>query len=584
MELAEFLRHTQAEVREQDDSPYSEVGFTSVVMEHMAEIGMTSDPIPLHHQSTLGNARLKLSGYALSEEADRLDLFVSLYEGVDELTPVPDGETQKAAEQCLRFLARCVDGTLARKVDSSDEVHNFAHSIQAGYADLEHIQIYVLTDRVAKNKNFKAREIGGKHVGLEVMDIERLYRHWAEGKPQDEIVADLSDAPLPCVYIPGDVRAYECILTAIPGEVLRSLYEKFGSRLLEANVRSFLSATGKVNKGIKETLENSPHHFLAYNNGLVIVASDVNVRTRPDGSSALMWVKGLQIVNGGQTTASIYFSKRKNRNVELSKVWVPAKIIKLSTADSDDEAEALIADVSKFANSQNVVKQADLSANKPFHVEMEKLSQSVYCPDGVGRWFYERAAGSYNVWLAREGSTPAKRKALQAAVPSSRRVTKTDLAKYLMSWSNPVVVSQGSQKNFQAFMNEISENPALASLEPATYRSHIAKAILFKETSKLSRKSFKAFQINITVYTIALMAKFLGSRVDLEYIWKKQGISEALQKQLLVWASEVEAALYATAAGKMISEWAKKPECWKALLAREYSLPMNEIPEVRVSS
>lgn len=581
MELAEFLRNTQAQVREQDDSPYSEVAFTGVVMDYMAEIDMTSDPRAIHYQSKVSNAQVKLSGYALSEDADRLDLFISLYEGADEVQYIPDAEIVKAVDQCFRFLKYCVEGRLARTVEQADEIYEFAMTVQAGYDALDHIQIWALTDRVAKHKFFKPREINGKTIAIEVMDIERLFRHWAEGKPQDEIVADLGDKPLPCVYIPGDERAYECILTAFPGEVLRSLYEKFGSRLLEANVRSFLSATGKVNRGIKETLETNPQHFLAYNNGLVIVASDLNVRTRPDGSSALMWVKGLQIVNGGQTTASIYFTKKKNRDIDLSKVWVPAKIIRLAEGEPPERRETLISDVSKYANSQNAVKQADLSANQPFHVELEKLSQTVYCPDGVGRWFYERAAGSYNVWLAREGSTPAKLRDLKASIPPSRRITKTDLAKYLGAWTDPVTVSQGSQKNFQAFMDRMAESGTTPPLDVATYHEMIAKAILFKEASKLSRKAFKAFQINITVYTLALMAKLIGPKIDLEYIWKKQAISEGLERQFLVWAQEVEKALNETAAGKMVSEWAKKPDCWKALQARTYSAPLVGTPEVR---
>ena len=70
----------------------------------------------------------------------------------------------------------------------------------------------------------------------------------------------------------------------------------------------------------------------------------------------------------------------------------------------------------------------DLWVNKPFRVEIEKLSRSVYCPDGVGQWFYERASGSYNTLLAREGATPAKLRALKEAIPTARGVTKTDLS------------------------------------------------------------------------------------------------------------------------------------------------------------
>jgi len=141
------------------------------------------------------------------------------------------------------------------------------------------------------------------------------------------------------------------------------VYEKYGGRLLEANVRSFLSATVKVNKGIRDTLQDSPERFMAYNNGIVVVADEVHLGKTGDGGPGILWMKGMQIVNGGQTTASIYFSKKKNPQIDLSRVRVPAKIIALRSQDSIAE-EALISDISRFANSQTSVKLSDLSANK----------------------------------------------------------------------------------------------------------------------------------------------------------------------------------------------------------------------------
>ena len=265
MELLEFLRETQAQVREQlgGGAPFAEIVFSEIVMQHMAEAGMTFEPVEVcHFQGRIGNANLRLSGYAMSEDADQLDLFVSLYSGVDEIVRVPDAETKTAVEQCLRFLSLCAEGKMASRLDPSSDVYSLALNVNAIYNGLEQIRVYVITDRVAAAKNFKAREISGKTIKLEVMDIERLWRHTSEGKPREELVVDFSEvsgSPLPCVYVPGEAHEYDYILTAVPGEALRFMYEKYGQRLLEANVRSFLSVRGKgVNAGIQATLQNLP--------------------------------------------------------------------------------------------------------------------------------------------------------------------------------------------------------------------------------------------------------------------------------------------------------------------------------------
>lgn len=589
MELSEFLRETQAAVRSQmnEGALYEELVFSSIVMEHMAEIGMTSEPVECYYEGKVSNANLRLSGYALSEDADQLDLFVSLYAGVDDPTPVPDVDTKTAAEQCLRFLTLCAEGKMAARLDPSSDVRSLAETLQAIYNDLEQVRIYVITDRVAKSKNFKTREIGGKSVRLEVMDIERLHRHWSEGKPRDELVVDFSEVsgqPLPCVFVPGENDDYDYALTAVPGEALRFLYEKFGARLLEANVRSFLSVKGKgVNAGIQSTLRMAPERFMAYNNGIVVVADEMRLGRDAEGSIGIAWLKGLQIVNGGQTTASIYFAKKKYPDTDLAKVRVPAKIIVMKTQDSIKE-EALVSDISRFANTQNVVRQSDLSANKPFHVEIEKLSRSVYCPDGIGQWFYERAAGSYNTLLAREGTTPAKLKALKDAIPTGRRITKTDLAKYVHAWEcKPDVVSLGSQKNFDRFMASLTSAEGQDAPLPSVpdFKVMVAKAKIYRDAQKLLRPMFQAFQANVTAYTIALVANRLGNRLDFDRIWSKQGASHQLMEQIATWATEVNEELHRSAGGRMISEWAKRPECKEAVMGASYSPPSSDIPELR---
>lgn len=589
-DLADFLRETQAEVRAQmnDGSPYAEMVFSEVVMQHMAEIGMTFEPVVCHFQGKVGNANLRLSGYAMSDDADQLDLFVSLYDGVDEPTFVPDADNLTALQQCLRFLTLCAEGKMAQKLDPSSDVHSLALNIHGIYDELEQVRVFVLTDRVAKAKSFKPRDIGGKTVRLEVMDIERLHRHWSEGKPRDELVVDfteVSGSPLPCVFVPGETDEYDYALTAIPGEALRFIYERFGARLLEANVRSFLSVKGKgVNAGIQNTLRTAPGNFMAYNNGIVLVADEMRLGKTADGSPGVAWLRGMQVVNGGQTTASIYFAKKKFPDTELSRVRVPAKIIVMKEQDPAKE-EALVSDISRFANTQNVVRQSDLSANKPFHVDIERLSLNVFCPDGVGRWFYERAAGSYNTLLAREGNTPAKLKALKDAIPIGRKITKTDLAKYLMAWDRqPDTVSLGSQKCFDRFMSsmvvEEGQSPP-PLLDVMAFKAMVAKAIVFKKTQSLVRPMFQAFQANVAAYTVAVLSHNHGGRFDLGRVWDRQSVSPELIEQLGVWAREVNDVLHRTASGRMVSEWAKKSECRDAVFAARYSDPELGIPEIR---
>jgi hypothetical protein len=595
MDLSEFLRQTQAEVRAEIAArmstsgsayPYPESVFAEIVTQHMVEVGMTFDePVICHFERTVGSANLRLSGYSLSEEGDQLDLFVCLYAGVDEVSSIADSETQQAAVRCLNLLARCVDGRLARNLDASDEAYPFVITVQESYKNLDQIRVYVLTDRQAKTKNFKSREIGGKTVKLEVMDIERLYRHWSEGKPRDELVVNFTDVcggALPCVYVKGEGHEYDYALTALPGEALRFVYEKYGARLLEANVRSFLSITGKVNRSIRDTLKDAPERFMAYNNGIVIVADEAEVGRAADGSPGILWLKGMQIVNGGQTTASIYFTKKKSPDIDLRLVRVAAKIIVLRAVKPADEEE-LISDISRFANSQNSVRLSDLSANKPYHVELERLSTTVYCPDGIGRWFYERAAGSYHVLLAREGTTPARLRALKNAIPSARKITKTDLAKFLNAWDQkPQLVSLGAQKNFEKFMEGIADpDDALQRPLPdaSDYKLTIAKAILFKRTHTLVRPMFQAFQANVVAYLVSMLANRIGGAIKLQRIWDSQDISSELLGQLRRWAPEVHDVLQRSASGRMISEWAKKAECWDTVRKAQYSKPAADIPE-----
>ncbi len=602
MELVEFLRDTQAAIREEvlkeappGEAPVpAEAVFTEHVMAHMASEGITFEPTVCHYGAMVGAYKVKISGYSVSDTVDasghpdRLDLFVSLYKGLEDIEIVPDTEVGKAAKQGLHFLRFCATGKLSKAIDETNEVYPLVTEVERIFGSLDSIRVFVITDGHVKTRNYAPQDIEGKQVRLEVMDIQRLFNHWQQGKPRDELVVnfeDLCGTPLPSVWVPGaENDEYDYALTAIPGEALRFLYEKYGPRILEANVRSFLGVNSKgVNRGIRDSLRNHPDRFMAYNNGIVIVADAAKLDRATDGSMGILWLQGMQIVNGGQTTASIYFAKKKNPEINLSSVRVPAKIIVLRDK-RDGGDEELISNISRYANSQNVVKQSDLSANNPFHRELEKLSLRTYCPDGVGRWFYERSAGSYKVMLERETATPVQKKKLQAAIPTYRKITKPDLAKFLLTWDQkPHIVGLGSQKNFQAFMDDLSYRESAGEpLVPdqAHYKNMIAKAILFKCAQKTIRPLFPAFQGNITVYTVAILALKTSGNFDFSRVWAEQDISQQLRDQLAAWAQEVNIALHRGADGKMISEWAKKQECWDRVKNTNFSEVNTYIPEL----
>ena len=587
MTLEDFLLQIQAEIRDRmaagDTHPYTEMVFADRVTEHLAEIGMTSDPVTCHYAAKVDRAELRVSGYAVGGDEDQLDLFVVEYSGSDVPTPITDRETMAAAERCLRFLAACVDGRLVSRMDPSNDAYALAETVKGAYPRLERITIHVLTDRVAKSKQFKDREIGGKSVRIEVMDIERLHRHLSAGRPRDEVVMDfdaLSGGAIPCVLVPGEGASYATVLAAVPAEALRATYERFGARLLEANVRSFLSATGKVNRGIRETLRSAPGEFMAFNNGIVLVADAAAYGTTAEGGPGLSWLRGVQVVNGGQTTASIYFTKRRSPDTDLRNVRVPAKVIILGEnggEQAEATREALVSSVSRFANSQNAVKLSDLSANRPFQRSLEQLSQTTYCPDGRTRWFYERAAGSYEVMLARRGDTPARLRALKVEFPPDRRIGKTDLAKCLMAWlGEPHVVSQGLQKNFERFNAlldaEEADLPRWPAKTPQDYKRLIAQVIIFRTVQKIVRPLLQAFQANAIAYTVALLGQRMGTSIDLDRVWAEQTFAPPKAGLIRDWAVTVDRALHETGGGRMVSEWAKKAECWERIRRLEVGL------------
>ena len=573
-----------------DPFPAEELVFAEQVMEHLAATGICDDPTVCYWTGRIGNARLRITGYALSADETALDLFVTHYFGTDNLSDLKDSEAAGSAAEGVRFLFEVAKGRLEARIDPTHPVRDLVSLLRSKWADIDRLRVFVISDGKTKTKRFSNKEVQGKMVAIEAMDMERLFRH-TDGKPRDELTVSLIQSIgrlLPCVHVPDPDADYEYVLTAIPGQLLRDLYLKFGTRLLEANVRTFLGAKKAANKGIIETLKKEPEHFLAFNNGLVLVCDQAEFDRADDGSLGLSYLKGLQIVNGGQTTSTIYFASRDDRTIDLSHVMVPAKIIILKGSE-DDARERLISDVSKYANSQTAVKISDLSANRPFHVQLEKLANEIWCPDGATRWFYERAAGAYNVMLLREGTTPAKRRKLKETVPSRMKLSKNDIAKFHEAWRmKPSQVALGGEKNFTAFMDALDADPTIVPnpLDGRWYRAMVGKVILFKSIEGMirardAREIFRQAWVNIATYVVAVVADRIGDDLDLEQIWNKQGISVPFRDLLWDWSVEVNRELNAISQGRLLSEVAKSPSTWERIRVVKLSQPNSNIPEIR---
>jgi hypothetical protein len=374
---------------------------------------------------------------------------------------------------------------------------------------------------------------------------------------------------IPCIYVPTNNNYYESYLAVIPGAALAAIYQRYGSRLLEQNVRSFLQFAGKINKGISKTLKEEPHMFFAFNNGIAATAHEVTIVQSLSGT-VIKSMKDLQIVNGGQTTASLFYTQKKDKS-DLSKVFVQ---MKLSVIKNPDDIEVIIPQISKYSNTQNKVSDSDLSSNGKFHVEIEKLSRNIWAAKPAQRsqtrWFFERARGQYKDAIIRE-FTAKKKELFQKQNPKNQMFTKEDMAKYVNSWDKmPYFVVRGNQKNYAEFMKNLKKNEKPNSI---FFEDMIAKAILFKEAEKIygvKPNAIGDMRFSTVPYTLAWLNAVTNGKIDLFKIWKNQEISENFKGILKDLMQKIDAHVKKTSQGSLYTEWAKKEDCWKSIANQSF--------------
>lgn len=581
--LPKFAVELQSEISDRalgdvEGGDFTENAFVDVVAEHLADIGMIENPVACHFPGKVSAGIVKISGYAIPDDGERIDLLVAIFGGIGISSTISAADMKRFAGQGARALLAA-----SRNIHLELETANDRYAMMERISELlaagtKQARVIVITDGLSAARSLEPVTVAGVNVSFEIYDIRRLMRTMRSGQTREVIDIDLAAMgmpPIPCVAMPPGAEPYETYLAIFSGDSLYELYEAYGPRILEFNVRAFLQATGKVNRGIRDTIRDQPGYFMAYNNGISVTADEVRTAVVA-GVTVITGFKGMQIVNGGQTTASIHRARKRDR-LDLSRVHVPAKITRLPP----ENVEEMVPQISRYANTQNVIQEADFSSNEPFHIALERLSKDVWAPGERTRWFYERSRGQYQTALSIEGTTEARARAFRERTPPANRISKTDLARFLNSWSRlPHIVSGGVQKNFIAYMRRMRDSRG-GKWEPdeAFYRDAIAQSILFIAAQRIVRREgFPAYRINIVTYLISYLSHRTSGRLRLDLIWQRQSLSDGLETLLRIWSHGIDRQIQLSAAGRNVTEWAKKEACWTAL--RQLDLPIDgALPE-----
>lgn len=598
-EISKFYKSLVQEVvirqRANEEGDSQEQTFTRYCMELLSEAGETENYDIAFLERGLGTKnQLKINGYAISDNYETVDLFISLYEGSEEPTTIHKEDIDTAATRLKNFFRKAIYSELLNEIEESSTIFEFVNTLGT-YKELRdsliRVNAFILTNGIYKGEIPSHTEISGYKIIYRVFDINYLYQISEDAHAPITINLEEGGWQIPCLHAPSSNEDYDAYVAILPGDFLYEIYDIYGGRLLEQNVRSFLQFTGKINQGIRDTIKKAPHMFLAYNNGIAATADSMDV----DSDGIIKSISNFQIVNGGQTTASIYHTKKKDK-VDISNIYVQ---VKLSIVKKKDEYTKIVSDISKFANTQNKVNNADFSANNLVLVELEKVSRYVMTPITPERsmqtyWFFERARSQYKNSRLKEGFTSSRQKAFDLKYPKNQMFTKVELAKYINCFEevyegtklviSPHIVVRGNEKNYAQFIAKVlPTNPK--KITNVYFEDTIAKAIIFKKAdllygTKRTGNNIGELKSVVVPYTIGLINHLTKGQIDLYRIWKNQKISDALSNMIYLLMRQVNAFIIKISPSNNYLEWAKKEECWFAIRNnKEWEYDLNSIED-----
>ena len=583
-------------LQESDDEGGSrEQLFTRIAIDMLADAGETENTTIAYDEKDLGKkGQHKINGYAVSDNYETVDLFISIYNTDQTIVSISKAEIDRAASLVTNFFRKATYNEYARDIDESGQIFDFANQL-ATYDELKknliRVNIFILTNGEYKGNIPQNKKINGTQIFYHVFDINKLYQLSEDSRLPIEIdFKDLGGEEfiIPCMSASNSNDDYKAYLAIMSGKCLYKLYEQYGARLLEQNVRSFLQFAGKINKGIRDTIKNEPHMYFAFNNGIAATADYIEL----DENNHVRKIRNLQIVNGGQTTASIYTTAKKDKT-DISNIYVQ---VKFSIIENPEQYSDIVSRISRYSNTQNKVNDADFSANNPALVAIEKLSRYVLSPvtpycDIQTHWFFERARGQYKTLRSRECFTKAQRTAFDKKYPKEQMFTKVELAKYINAYQEvvggynkiiigPNIVVRGNEKNYAKFIN--NNLPDEKKINNVYFEDAVAKAILFKTAEKRygTRKNDYCIgelrQVAVP-YTISLISYLTNNKLDLYKIWKNQSLSDELSDFIYDLMKQVNAFIIDKSPISHYIEWAKKDECWELVKQNEWNFNIEEI-------
>ena len=595
-ELYKFYQNLQQDIHSEqltdEEGGILEQLFTQHAAGYLAESGEAENIRVAYDEKIMkSGVQHKINAYAISDNYETIDLIITIYNGTEDISTVTKSDIDKAAKRVFNFFKNAVYKDYVSEIEEASEIFQLAHALAESKEikdTLVRVNATILTDGIYAGESPASQTIQGYPVFYKVVDVNYLYNISEKAHIPIEIDFKATGYKIPCIQSPSHNDEYQSYLAIFPGEALVNIYERFGARLLEQNVRSFLQFTGKVNGGIRKTILSEPHMFLAFNNGLAVTADSLELEKSEDGNGLfIVKVNDLQIVNGGQTTASIYHTWKKDKK-EVTEVQVQ---VKLSVIKNKEKFSDIVSQISEYANTQNKVSVSDLSSNRPFHIELEKLSRNIWAPPSGGqvvqtRWFYERARGQFRNAMMKEGFTKAKLKAFELKNPKSQMFTKEDLAKYVNAFEEvtegkkvligPNFVVRGNQKNYVQFMNYNLPR----KVDSVYFEDSVAKAIVFRSAEKkygVKPNSIGDMRYITVPYAISWLSARAERKLDLYKIWKTQTVSENLQDLLYNLMVLIEEFIKHNAPGSLYSEWAKKEECWQEVKKQDFKLSLKSI-------
>jgi hypothetical protein len=562
------------------DKDYMAGAFLSEVADRLAEAEEIDNLVGVHFRGEGARGKhLAVDGYDLGDADDSVALAVTHYVGSDDTASLTETEAKRALASLTAYLHDSVHGTFMVDREESDPAYQLAVDLQARGQSVTRYRLYLFTDAQlsGRGRHLPNSDLKGVPVEHHVWDIQRLEQLQLSKQGREELEIDLTEwvpEGLPVLELPGDAE-FVTYLAAVPGRVIADLYARHGSRLLESNVRSFLSGRGKVNKGIRTTVLKEPSMFLAFNNGITATATGVG----KSATGSVLTIKDLQIVNGGQTTASLFYVRRESSpKIDLEQIHVQMKLVVVD----QDKAKELVPSISRYANSQNRVSDADFFSNSPFHVRMENISRRLLAPAKPGvhfqtKWFYERTRGQYLNEQAK--MTPGDQKKFEATLPRNQVITKTDAAKYEVSWDQkPHMVSAGAQRNFVAFAESVAAKweSSDAEFNESYFKSMVAKAILFQSIrAAVAKKDWyqSGYLANIVAYAMAKISReiqrqAIDSSMNFPEIWNLQRVPQpVLDTALRAAKLAFDVLTEQRRPVQNVTEWAKRQDCWRAMEA-----------------